>query len=81
MNTEITNHDVIQANYALFKQHLDSLMESNPGEFALVGNHQVEVFGCVEDALAKGEQAFPPGEFLVQEIAPQTPVAATFGAL
>lgn len=81
MNPEKNRHDPLRANYHVFTQALEGLLESNLGQYALVGEERIDIFPSAEDALLKGAGTYPPGEFIVQEIIPQTPVPSTFAAV
>ena len=59
----------VERNYEAFQEMLPELMESSPGEWALLHRRQlVEVFYTSAEAVAAGEVRYPDGCFSIQEI-------------
>lgn len=69
----------MEANYSVFEQHLERLLKEHPGSYALIGNEDApQVFARLDEALSQGCVAYPSGDFIVQEIVPQVPIATAF---
>lgn len=61
--------DQVDQNYAVFERVLPSLLQTNPGEFALMHDAQVVRFRSTAlAAVSDGMRLFGPGNYSVQEV-------------
>lgn len=67
MSTQAQDH--VDRNYGAFKTMLPDLIRTNPGDWALLRNEELEaVFDTAKDAHTAGKKLFPDRAFSVQEI-------------